>query len=338
MIEPFYLNMNQRNRHIQKLLNQELISKEQETTIHNYFSLGIFSLRNELLFLLYLSVLLFTSGVGVLIYKNIDTIGHSLILMVLFALIVVGYYFSFKKSKGFSKEDVDFENPIYNYLVLLATILSCTFMGYIQFQYKIFGSHFEISIWISAFIAFTTAYYFNNKSALSIGLTALATSLGITLTPKTLIDNDIYWNENLSYYGLILGLLIILWAIYAQRIQLKKHFDLVLLTFALHLISICCIAGFINDYWYIFPLPMAVSCYYFYHKSFTIPAISIYVFNIIYAYIGFNIFLVRAFEACNFDDLWVALIYLYPFYFVGSIFLFIKAIKKFNTKTNDSIQ
>lgn len=330
--------MDKTNRNIQKLLDKELLSKEQEIGIRNYFSLGIFSLRNELLFLMYLSVLLFTSGIGVLIYKNIDTIGHSLILLVMFVLIVVCFYFSFKESKGFSKEDIDFENPVYNYLVLLAVILSCSFMGYIQFQYAVFGSYFEISIYISAFIALASAYYFNNKSALSIGITALVTSLGISLTPRTLINNDVYWNESLSYYGLLLGLIITLWSVYSKRIALKKQFDLVLLTFALHLISICSIAGLMNDFWILFVLLMGGSSYFFYQKSFEIQAISIYIFTLLYGFIGFNIFVIRLLGHTDLEDFWELLVIILPVYFITSIVLFVKAIKNFNKKTNDSLQ
>ncbi len=326
------------NQNIQKLFEKKLLSKEQQENIRNYFSLGIFSLRNELLFLMYLSILLFTSGVGVLIYKNIDSIGHSIILLLLFAIIVGCYNFCFKKSIGFTTQDIDFDNPIYNYLVLLATILSCTFMGYLQYQYHIFGKQFEISILISAFIAIGTAYYFNNKSALSIGLTALATSIGITLTPQTLIDNDVYWNQNLSFYGLILGLMIILWAVYSQKINLKNHFDFVMVTFALHLMSICSIAGLINEYWFVFIFVLVGSTYYFYRKSFEIQAVSIYVFALLYAYIGFNIFLTRVIDKLDLPDFMEFLFVLLPFYFFGSIVLFIMAIKKFNKKTNDSLQ
>jgi len=238
----------------------------------------------------------------------------------------------FQKSKGFTTQDIDFDNPIYNYLVLLATILSCTFMGYLQYQYHIFGKQFEISILISAFIALGTAYYFNNKSALSIGLTALATSIGITLTPQTLIDNEVYWNQNLSYYGLILGLMIILWVVYSQKINLKNHFDLVIVTFALHLISICSIAGLINEYWFVFIFVLVGSTYYFYRKSFEIQAVSIYVLALLYAYIGFNIFLTRVIDKLDLPDFMEFLFVLLPFYFFCSIVLFIMAIKKFNKK------
>lgn len=329
--------MGEPNKNIQKLLDRGLLNKEQESKIRDYFSLDFFSLRNELLFLMYLSVLLFTSGVGILIYKNIDTIGHSIILLLMLALTVVCYVFSFKNSKGFSKHDIDFENPIYNYLVLLAVILSCSFMGYLQFQYQIFGTYFEISIFISAFIALASAYYFNNKSALSIGITALAMSLGISLSPRNLINNEIYWNERLSYYGLLLGVILVLWSIYSKKIDLKKHFDLVLMTFALHLISICCISGLIHDFWILFVFFLAGSSYYFYNKSFELQAISVYIFTLLYGYIGLNIIIGRLLDYGNFEDFWELLIIILPVYFITSIVLFVKAIRNFNKKTNDSL-
>lgn len=330
--------MDKPNKNIQKLLDRGLLDNDQESKIRDYFSLDFFSLRNELLFLMYLSVLLFTSGVGILIYKNIDTIGHSIILLLMLVLTGFCYHFSFKNSKGFSRHDIDFENPVYNYLVLLAVILSCSFMGYLQFQYQIFGSYFEISIFISAFVALFSAYYFNNKSALSIGITALAMSLGISLSPRSLINNEIYWNEKLSYYGLLLGVIIVLWSFYSKKIDLKKNFDLVLVTFALHLVSICCISGLIHDFWVIFMVFLFGSSWYFYSKSFQLHAISIYIFTLLYGYIGFNIVLARLLDHIDFEDFWELLIVLLPVYFIGSIVLFVKAIKNFNRKTNDSLQ
>lgn len=326
------------NSTLQKLLEKEILSKEQEIEIKKHFSTGLFSVRNELLFLMYVSVLLFTSGVGVLIYNNIDTIGHTLILGILLLLIIGCYFFSFKKSEGFSKADVDFENPIYNYLVLLAVILSCSFLGYLQFQYAVFGKYFEITIYISALVALFSGYYFNNKSALSIGISALVTSIGISLTPRTLFNNAVYFDENLCYYGLFLAFVLVLWTWYSNQIHLKKHFDLVILTFALHLSGICCLAGLQNNYWYLFVPVLAGSCYYFYTKSFTIQAISIYIFTLLYGFIGVNTVLFRLLDNLEINDFWELLIILLPVYFIGSIVLFIKAIKNFNKKTNDSLR
>jgi hypothetical protein len=82
--------------------------------------------------------------------------------------------------------------------------------------------------------------------------------------------------------------------------------------------------------WLLFSLILAGSSVYFYKISHQLKAISLYVFMIVYAYIGINIFLFRIFEHVDFGDIWVLFIMILPAYFIGSIVLFIKLIKNFN--------
>lgn len=316
------------NHFRQKLQEKNMLTDSQLESIHKYEALGIFSLHNELRFLLYLGVLLFTSGVGSLIYKNIDTIGHVVVLGFLFLIIVIGFYFSFKRAKGFHKDEVLFDNPVYDYIVLLCTILSCIFIGYIQFQYQLFG--YGLSSLVCALVGFTCAYYFDNKSALSIGITGLATFIGITVTPKSLLENQFYNNPSLIYYGIALGGLLLLWAEYSNKISLKKHFQLVFLTFALHIIGICSIAGLIEKHWYIFVFLLGAAVYYFYKISYETESVFLFVFTVVYGYIGFNIVLVKLINLIDISAFVGLLTILAPLYFIGSIFGFIKLIQHFN--------
>lgn len=318
----------EKNQFAEKLLARNLLSDSQMDSIQKYNALGIFSVHYELRFLLYLSVLLFTSGVGALIYKNIDSIGHLAVLGILFLLTGIGFYSSIKKAKGFHKDVVLFDNPVYDYIVLLCTILSCIFIGYLQYQYKIFG--YGLSSLVCALVGFANAYYFDNKSALSIGITGLATFIGITVTPKTLLQNEMYSNPSLAYYGILLGGLLLLWIEYSNKISLKKHFQLVFLTFALHIIGICSVAGLQEEYWYIFVFFLAAAVYYFYKISYEIESIFIFVFTVLYGYIGFNIVLFKLIDTVDFSKFWQILTILAPFYFVGSIIGFIKLIQHFN--------
>ncbi len=331
---------------VKDLLDRNLISQQQSQEIIGYRTLNIFSLHNELRFLLYLSVVLFTGGIGILIYKNIDTIGHTVILGLILFLTGVCFYLSHKKSNGYSNCEVLFDNPLYDYLVLLGTILSCTFLGYLQFQYKVFGNSFGIASLVGSVIAFAVAYYFDNKSSLSIAITGLATYIGISITPQTLVENEVYSNPTLAYSGLILGIVLVLWTIYCTKTNLKTHFNLVFLTFALHLCSICIIAGLLTkfgyqerSYWYIFVPILIGSVYYFNKISYQISAVSIFLFNVIYGYVGFNIILgILISYIDNFSDGFITLLFLFPVYLIISIIFFIKGIKKFNKTNNDSIQ
>lgn len=317
------------------LLERNLITGNQYEEITSYRNLNIFSLNAELKLFLYLSVLLFTSGIGILIYNNIDSIGHIAILSLLLIVIVVCFYFCFKKSKGFQKQETSFEHPVLEYLVLAANILTCIFIGYLQFQYEAFGTHYGLATLIPTIVSFFCAYYFDNKSVLTIAITGLAAYVGLSVTPQDLLNNSrFYSDQSLSYSAVMLGGLLILWTIYSSRIQLKTHFKIIYLTFALHIISIASISNLADYYsdsiWWIFAFILAGSSYYFYKVSHDLKAISLYVFMIVYAYIGFNIFLFRIFEHADFSDIWQLLILVLPVYFIGSIVLFIKLIKTFN--------
>lgn len=320
----------------QQLFERGFIAADQFAQVKAYRTLGIFSLRSELLLMLYAAVILFTSGTGILIYKNIDTIGHTVILLLLLAVCALCYYLCFKKSPGFSPEETWFEHPVYDYLVLLATILSASFIGYLQFQYRPFGDHIAVPTFLSAVIAMATAYYFDNRSALSIGITGLAAAIGITVTPKAILDGAFLNYTTLLLSGIGLGLALVLWAEYSQRTNLKRHFAIVFVTFAQHLMGVCSLTGLTGDLWPVHVLVMAGSLYYFNRKSYALESTVVFVFVLIYGYTGLNILLVRFLEAFA-DQMPLEILTLAaPVYFIASIVLFIRSIKQFNRNTNDS--
>jgi hypothetical protein len=319
----------------QTLFDKNLITEEQLEAIRVYRGLKLFSVHNELKFLLYLSILMFTSGIGILIYQNIDTIGHSVLLGLLLIVIVICFYFCFKNHVGFNKEEAPFPNPLYDYLVLTAVILTCTFVGYLQFQYQTFGTHYGLATLVPTIISLFCAYYFDNKSALSIGITGLAAYFGLSVDPKHYFENEMFNNAMLSYIGLAFGLFLLLWALYAKKINLKKHFNLVYLTFSLHLVGIACLVNLCDDYWLPFGMILGITAYYFYNLSFQIKSTSLFIFTVLYGYIGANIFFVRLIETIHFDDFFQALFFITPFYFIASIVGFIKLIKHFTKNTTD---
>ncbi|WP_278022025.1 DUF2157 domain-containing protein [Flavobacterium ginsengisoli] len=158
----------------QSLFEKNLITENQFREIKEYRDLSIFSLNAELKLFLYLSVILFTSGIGILIYENIDSIGHIAILSLLLIVIAVCFFYCFKHSKGFQKEETTFEHPVLEYLVLAGNILTCIFIGYLQFQYKPFGEHYGLATLVPTIVSFFCAYYFDNRSVLTIAITGLA--------------------------------------------------------------------------------------------------------------------------------------------------------------------
>ena len=93
----------------------------------------------------------------------------------------------------------------------------------------------------------------------------------------------------------------------------------------------------LGDFWFIYVVPLALTCLYFYKKSFSEHAVSLFVFTLLYGYIGFNICIGKLMELIDISALVELFICLSLPYFGGSIFLFIYAIRHFKKRTADRI-
>ena len=67
-------------------------------------------------------------------------------------------------------------------------------------------------------------------------------------------------------------------------------------------------------------------------------AVSLFVFVLLYGYFGCNIVLFKVFQFIQAEDFIEFLLVLSPVYFIGSIVLFIRSIKKFNRQKYESLQ
>jgi hypothetical protein len=316
----------------QELFDRKLIDKSQFDAVQDYRKLKIFSLHNELKLLLYGSVLAISSGIGILIYQNIDSIGHTILLALILMTTIGCFYFCNKNAKGFHKQEVSFDNPILDYLLLAAQLLTCVFFGYLQYQYKVFGTYNNLATLVPTAIGFYCAYYFDNKSILSLSITGLAAAVGLTVSPQALLNNETIATDFLCYTSIILGFTILFWSQYSKRIGLKIHFTFLYLTFALHLIALACLSQLVETYWPIFAIVLGYTCYLFYKFSYQEKAVSLFVFTCLYGYIGCNILLGRLLSLINLGELVSLFFMIIPGYFIGSIVLFIKVIKDFNKK------
>ena len=323
---------------LHQFLNEnKLLSEKQNEEYLSYKSKNIFSLNSELLTFLYVSIILFTSGIGIVIYQNIDSIGHVALLLVNFILMIVCFYFCIKKAKGYSNNEVFFENQLFDYVLLTGSILAGIFLSYINYQYQIFGETYEWVSLISATLFFTIAYYFDNKTVLSLGITSMMAFLGISLTPKDMFSNEIYNNLILIYSGILLSVVLIAWMKYSINNNIKKHFQFIYSTFAQHLAGICIISGLLSDHWLIFILISALFIYYFYKESYLFISTSTFVFTLVYGYIHFNIVLYKFLDLIDFSEIYMIIAYLAPLFYIGSIVLFIKLVRNFNKIKHDSI-
>lgn len=318
------------------LAMRKLITEKQLEQIAAYQKLEVFSLHTEIRLLIYFSVSLFCGGVALLIANNIDTIGHVAVLSILLLCILGCYYFASKNAPKFSWFQTSFENVIYEYIVLTALILSATFIGYLQFQFSVFGQNYSVATLLPTLVAFATAYYFDNRNVLSIAISGLIASIGLSMSPLEIIEAAIFDNEFLSISAILLSILLMAWGIYSEKVNLKSHFSPLYYQFSLHLMGIVGIANMTEKFWPLYAILMAVYLYYTIRISMQTRSLALFIFSALYAYVTAAIAFFQIADLLKIWDFIQSFFIIFPVIFAASIYMFIILIQKFR-RNNGSI-
>lgn len=313
----------------EKLHSEGLVGDQSWEKVKKLEEKRLFSLHWELKTLLYLGVLLLSSGLGVLIYKNIETIGHRVVLFFI-ALIFCGCFFYCVRQKlPFSIEKVPAPNPFFDYILLLGCLSFVSFIAYLQFQYGTFGHAYGLATFIPMIVLLFSAYYFDHIGILSLAITNLAAWLGIAVTPmRILADND-FWNERLIYTGILLGLALILTGVLSQARNFKKHFEFTYLNFGVHLFFISSLAGLFSQRFYgLWFLWIAGIAGLFYRQSLKRQSFYFLVCIFLYAYIAFSYAITRLaiFDSGEGGATLISLYFIFSG--VGMVYLFIHLNRK----------
>jgi hypothetical protein len=291
----------------------------------------LFSLHWELKTILYLGVLLLSSGLGILVYKNIDTIGHQFILAFIAAVCTGCFVYCFKKKNPYSNNKVTQPNTFFDYILLLGCLTLITFIGYLQFQYNVFGNRYGLATFIPMLLLFATAYYFDHLGVLSMAITTLAAWAGFAVTPSTILEDNDFNSETILLTGSLLGVLLLTAAFFSVKRKIKAHFQFTYSNFGAHLLFICVLGAMFSYgrlYGLYFLLLIAVS-YFFYRKALYDKSFYFLLILALYFYIGLSYTFIKLTIDTNSD---MGAIYLCFFYFIlsaiGLIFFLIRMNKK----------
>lgn len=301
-----------------KLFEEDCISEESFQKIKNTSGTTLFSLHWEIKTLLYLGVMLLSSGLGILIYKNIDTIGHQVILLIIAAISAGCFFYCFKHKKPFSKELIKSPNSFFDYILLLGCLSFLSFVGYLQFQYTVFGTNYGMATFIPMVALFYIAYEFDHLGILAMGITNLAIWMGVSLTPKQLLLNADFNSQTVILTYLFLGLLLLLGAYLTTHFNFKKHFRFTYQHFGVHLSFISLLAGYFFYYdsglSFLFIAALFALAFYIYKDAMKHQSFYFLLLVVIYTYIAISSLVVRALFTIN-DDASITLSFMY---FIGS--------------------
>lgn len=201
-----------------------LLPPDQAATIAAADQARPFSLHYELRALLYLGITSLAGGLGVLVYQNIDSIGHGVIIAVIAALMAACFGYAARHRAPFTLGMAPKTSVGADYLLLLGCLLFVVLEGYVQYQYGIFGNRYGLATAVPALVFIPLAYWFDHRGVLAMGITALASWVGLTVAPlSVLIDND-FWNAGIQRAAFGLGLVLMAAGFYSEHSGRKAHF------------------------------------------------------------------------------------------------------------------
>jgi hypothetical protein len=293
---------------------------------------SLFSVHWELKTLLYLGVMLLSGGLGTLVYKNIDTIGHQAVLAFIFLICAGCLFYCFKHKLPFSWTKVSSPNTGFDYILLLGTISLVTFVGYLQFQYQVFGLHYGMAVFIPMIALFFIAYYFDHIGVLGMAIASLGLWLGVSVNPKKLLAYGTFDGERTIYTYVAFGLLLLGFAWLSGRYDIKKHFKFSYQHYGIHVTFVALLAGYFDQYesplsllWLGVLLILAIGIYLEAYKEHSFYFILLCVF---YCYFALACILTRLVNsALKYDGIYLLLV-LFIGSAIGVIFLLIGINKK----------
>ena len=301
-----------------KLHHQGLITDQSLERAEKLDSSRLFSLHWELRLLLYLGVLLLTGGLGILVYKNIDTIGHQAVLAFIALVTIASFFYCFRKSAPFSWRKTSSGDPIADYVLLLGCLSLLIFLGYLQYEYDVFGDHYGSATFIPMVILFFAAYYFDHLGVLSLAITNLAAWAGVAITPLSLLREGSYENNHLIFTAIALACLLLAAGQLSLKRSLKPHFETTYANFGLHLFFVAALAGLFtfSSIYLLWFLPLMLAAWFFYTQAYRRRSFYFIVVIILYAYIALCYVIIRLlFEIPGAE---LAMIWLVLFYFIFS--------------------
>ena len=312
-----------------KLLKENLIDENQFQHLNEVAEKQKFSVFYELRTLLYLGVLLFTSGVALLIYTNLGEFGHYIALLAISVICILSFKYVLEKEISFSNQKIDAPTPYYDYALLLGALLFISLQGYLHFMYAIFDGYWSYNTLLNSAILFVLAYRFDHIGLLSMAISSLASFIGVTVTPQDWMNYDMFEFKEIYQIGIGFSIVLTATGISLDLKGIKKHFTFTYVNFASLIFFFCVFTGLFEHrslrILYFLLLAAGVTGAIFYanwKKSFIF---LIYAF--LSAYIGVTyLFILMA----DFDS--IGIIYFWALYSIGSCVGFMQFVKRFKNR------
>lgn len=319
---------------LNSLTSKGVISEQQAEAIAGFEDGRAFSIHWELRSILYLGILLFTSGAGILIYENIDTIGHQVIIAII-ALITAGcFYYTYQNSLPYSRGPIDNPNKLVDYVLLLGCSTFLGLEGYLQYQYNLFGSRYGLAVIVPTIIFFLCAYRFDHRGALSMAITGLASWLGLTIAPLSVLSDNDFSDGKLIIPAIALGSALTAVGWISEEQNVKKHFAFTYMLMGGNLAAIAAQIGLFTHAPKILYFAIGLGlCYFFIRRARHAQSLLFLLMGTVY---GYSIITYTIFENLGADAAFGLGIFYFFFSSMGVIYFLLNFKKFLGIKSRES--
>jgi hypothetical protein len=282
------------DRIIKEMFEKGLITEDQYSHMRPIASGKIVSVFYELRTLLYLGVMLLATGLGILIYENIGDLGHIISIIVLFAIAAACFWYVTGKSLPYSNAKVTTPTPYFDYVLLLGCLLVIAIQGYLQVQYGILDNALGISTLLSAAFFFVMAYRYDHAGILSLGITALASFWGITVSAQKWYSSDFFSSyDHLYNTAIIFSSALAVVALLLDQRSVKSHFTFTYINFCSLIFFAATTTGLLDgvNSWIYF-IALSVGCVFAFYFAKSRKSFLFLLYAFIFGYIGTTYILV----------------------------------------------
>ncbi len=207
---------------ITRLRAERVLSEPQAARFARVARREVVSVRIELRLLLYLGVVLLTSGVGLLVAQHHDAIGPVAIAATL-ALAGAGCLaWIARTSPPFSWGEVEVPSVAFDYVLLLGCLLLAADLGYVEAQFTVLGPRWPYHLLVVGMLEMLAAYRWDSRVVLGLSLTTLAAWRGVSVTLHALGARA---SDDLRVNAIVIGLVYVVLAALAVRLDRKAHFE-----------------------------------------------------------------------------------------------------------------
>lgn len=231
---------------LNELTNSGIVPPDQRDKLTEFEQKRLFSLHWELRSVLYIGILLLSSGLGLLVYDNFDQIGHGALLTAMAVGCGVCFFFAWRYRPDWTFDQTKSRSTFGDYALLLACLLFLTLEGYAQYAYTVFGTRYGLVTLLPAVLFLPLAYRFDHRGVLGMALTALTAWVGVTVRPLELYLKTNFFDQSTVFSAIILALLLIGGALLLEQQRIKPHFTETYLTIAGNLLLVALLGGLFN--------------------------------------------------------------------------------------------